>query len=73
MGQPQDALSAYQAAERLKPNDVQIKYNMGLLLVELGRYEEAREYANDVYSRQFPLPGLMRQLKEKGYWEEVSK
>jgi tetratricopeptide (TPR) repeat protein len=69
MGHPQDALKAYQQAERLEPNNLQVKYNMGLLLVELKQYEEAKEYATEVYSMNFPLPGLMRKLKEQGYWK----
>jgi tetratricopeptide (TPR) repeat protein len=70
MKKPQEALDAYEQAERLAPDNVQIKYNMGLVLVDLGRYDDAKVYAVEVYSRKFPLPGLMRKLKDKGYWED---
>ena len=70
MGRPQKALESYEIAEQLLPNDALIKYNVGLALVELRRYEEAETYAREVYARNFPYPGLKRKLKEKGYWKD---
>lgn len=61
------ALSSYKTAESLDSNNVQIKYNMGLLLCDMARYEEAKVYADEVYAKKFPLPGLRRKLKENGY------
>ena len=67
MSQNEKALQYYQAAENLSPNDVQIKYNMGLLLCDMGRYQEAKSLANEVYAQGYPLPGLRRRLSAKGY------
>lgn len=57
-----DALKSFRKANKLMPNDVITLYNMGLTMVELGMYEEAREVAAQVYSTDFPLPGLMNKL-----------
>lgn len=67
VGRFPQALEEYELAETLQPDDLQIQYNMGLLLVELGQYEEAERYARAVYSRGFSLPGLERKLTNQGY------
>lgn len=64
------ALEEYRIAEELDPVSVQVKYNLGLLLVELGKYDEALRYAQDVYTSEFPLPGLKQKLKRAGRWQE---
>lgn len=58
----EDALKSFRKANALMPNDVITLYNLGLTLVELEKYEEAREVANQVYSTDFPLPGLRNKL-----------
>jgi tetratricopeptide (TPR) repeat protein len=58
----EDALESFRMANELMPNDVITLYNMGLTMVDLGMYEEAREVAAQVYSTDFPLPGLMNKL-----------
>ena len=70
-GHLEAAYNAYHTAERLNPGNLQVKYNTALLLLDLNRYEEARNYALEVYASDFPLPGLKRKLKEKGYWDET--
>ena len=70
MGDLKDALERYQSAERLSPQDLQTKYNIGLLLVDLERYDEAKKYAVDVYRNSFPLPGLKKKLRKEGYWSD---
>lgn len=57
-----EALKSFRTANALMPNDVITLYNMGLTLVELEMYEEAREVADRVYSTDFPLPGLRNKL-----------
>lgn len=64
----EEALSEYNNAMKLSPNDAQIQYNLALLLVDMEDYDEALEYAQKVYSEGFPLPGLKRRLTEAGYW-----
>lgn len=63
------ALTEYEKAKSLSPNDAQITYNLSLLLVELERYDEARSYAVNLYSRGFPLQGLKNKLKDAGHWD----
>jgi tetratricopeptide (TPR) repeat protein len=65
------ALSAYQTATRLLPNDIITQYNMGLTLVELKKYEEAKTVAEKVYSAGFPLPGLKKKLIAAGHWKNA--
>ncbi len=66
------ALSYYEQASSLNPRDLQIQYNMGLLLVDLKRYEEAAEIAHTVYASDFPLIGLKKQLSAAGHWQPVT-
>lgn len=68
-GNNTEALEHYRIATELSPNDMQIKYNLALLLVELRQFEEARRYANEVYSANYPLPGLKKKLVRAGHWE----
>ncbi len=63
------ALTYYQQASTLDPRDLQIQYNMGLLLVDLERFEEAAEIANTIYAHDFPLVGLKKQLSAAGHWK----
>jgi len=72
-GNYEAALSAYQTATRLLPRDIVTQYNVGLTLVELKRYEEAKKVAEEVYASGFPLPGLKNKLIRAGYWENTSK
>lgn len=67
-GHMADALTAYETALKLDPDNVQIKYNLALLLVDLEKFSEARTYANELYGRGFPLPGLKNKLKAAGQW-----
>lgn len=45
-----------------------IHYNLGLVLVKLGDFDEAAEHAYLAYAGGYPLPGLRRQLERKGRW-----
>jgi len=62
-GQMAKARKVYEGAIQLAPQDLQLQYNYGLLLVDLGELERAREVAKLVYAQDFPLPGLRRKLK----------
>lgn len=65
-----EALVSFRRANKLLPNDVITLYNMGLTLVELEKYEEAVQVAKEVYSTDFPLPGLKNMLVRAGRWDE---
>jgi len=66
----EDALESYQAADRLNPHDPLLLYNMGLTLVKLKRFDEAKQLADRVYAVGFPLPGLRNKLITAGYWKD---
>lgn len=66
------ALIHYQQANTLNPRDLQIQYNLGLLLVDLKRYDEALDIANLIYTNDFPLSGLKNKLSESGHWKSNS-
>lgn len=61
------SLKFYQQAEKLQPKNIEVKYNLGLLLVDMKRYEEAVKYAQQAYAKRYPLQGLKNRLKRKGY------
>jgi len=65
------ALTQYEQAEDLSPHDPQIKYNLGLLLVDMEQYERAEGYARALYAKDFPLMGLKRQLQDKGFLKQA--
>tara|TARA_R110002110_G_scaffold76898_2_gene202304 strand:+ start:16814 stop:17050 length:237 start_codon:yes stop_codon:yes gene_type:complete len=58
----------YRAAIDLAPGDRQTQYNLGLLLVDRGKYVEAKTIAETLYGEDFPLPGLQNKLRRKGQW-----
>ncbi len=66
------ALEMYESAQLLSPNEPQIKYNLGLLHVDMGQYDEAEFYARELYSNNFPLKGLKRKLESRGYLKDTA-
>jgi len=67
-GNRESALEKYQKALLIDAQLIEAQYNIGLLYVELGKYEEAQELARKVYARGFPLDGLKNRLQALGYW-----
>ncbi|SFF95077.1 tetratricopeptide repeat protein [Neptunomonas qingdaonensis] len=63
-----EALEKYLHAEELAPNDIQTKYNIGLLLCDMKKYNEAKKYAIDVYNKNYPFKGLKNRLISAGFW-----
>lgn len=61
------AHTAYETALRLEPDSTETHYNFGLLLLDMGRYNEAVEHARAAYKQGYPLQGLRQRLSEKGY------
>ena len=58
-----------QEASKLAPEDANIKYNLGLALFELKRYDEALKAAHQAYALGFPLDGLRKKLESVGKWQ----
>jgi tetratricopeptide (TPR) repeat protein len=63
-----EAYSAYEDALNLGLDTAEFHYNMGLLLVDLEKFEEAREHAEQAYSKGAPFPGLRAKLQRLGQW-----
>ena len=61
-GDKQAALSQYLRAVELAPDAPEAHYNLGLLYVELGNYQLAREHADKAYELNYPLTGLRDKL-----------
>ena len=64
-----DALVHLREADQLDPDDANIKYNMGLALFELKRYDEAADQAQQAYKLGFPLQALRKKLESVGKWQ----
>jgi tetratricopeptide (TPR) repeat protein len=62
------ALAEYEIAEKLGPPNAELHYNMGLLYVDLKRYDAAREHAQKAYELGYPLGGLKARLHRLGEW-----
>ncbi|WP_162144283.1 tetratricopeptide repeat protein [Methylocaldum szegediense] len=69
-GLKEHALAQYQKALKIKPQDPELNYNIGLLLVELKRPDEALSHAKIAYQNGYPLPGLKTKLKHLGKWTD---
>ena len=57
----------YLGALELRPDYAEAHYNLGLMYVDMKRYDKAREHARLAYRAGFPLPGLRRKLDAAGY------
>lgn len=69
-GEREAALQRYQEAVQLLPDSAEAHYNMGLLQVELKRFDRALEHAHKAYALGYPLQGLKNRLKRAGAWRE---
>jgi len=67
-GQLKQSAQQYEKALELAPTAQNIEYNYALVLVELKRYEPAREIAKRLYGDNFPLPGLKKRLQAAKEW-----
>jgi tetratricopeptide (TPR) repeat protein len=70
LGKLDQALEVFKQAHDLAPEDPTIHYNLGLLYMKKKDSERALEHAQKAYAKNFPLPGLKKQLKEAGKWIE---
>jgi tetratricopeptide (TPR) repeat protein len=64
-----DALKSYQEADRLKPNNPEVHYNLGLLYADQKKYDQALTHAKHAYAKGYPLAGLRNRLKKAGVWK----
>jgi len=64
------AQEQYKSALSIAPNNSEIHYNYGLLLVATKSYDTALEHAKTAYKLGFPLPGLKNKLVAAGVWTQ---
>lgn len=64
-GNLEGALDRYETAERLLPDNAELKYNMGLLYVDLDNLERAEKYAEEAAKLGYPLRGLHSKIERK--------
>lgn len=63
----EEALKAYEQAVALSDSP-EVHYNLGLLYLDMKRYEDARRHARAAYEKNYPLTGLRRKLQAAGHW-----
>ncbi len=69
-GKFREALLQLDEAQKLAGENANIHYNIGLIYLDLGEFEEALDHAHRAYALGFPLPGLRNRLKRAGKWRE---
>ena len=67
IGRHNDAKEQLRIAVELAPENPEVHYNLGLVLVQLQDFENARIHAAEAYSRGYPLPGLRNLLSRAGH------
>ncbi len=65
--QYESAIIWYKSGLKIAPDSSEGHYNLGLILVRLKRYSEAREHARIAYRLGYPLPWLRDKLLKLGY------
>jgi len=69
LGRKDEALTWFEKAEKLSPDDAVVAYNLGLLLTEKRDFARARMYAQKAYAGGVQLPGLREKLARQGQWQ----
>lgn len=67
-GDLEAALIQYREAEKLKTLAIDRDYHIGMLLFDMKRYAEARQYAERAYRRKYPDDELRERLKQVNHW-----
>jgi Tfp pilus assembly protein PilF len=70
-GSLKEAEQRYQEAVSLAPDSAEAHYNLGLLYVDMKRYDDALVQAHDAYQLGHPLPGLKQKLVSAGHWADL--
>lgn len=61
------AREKYEKALSLQSDSAEAHYNLGLLLMDMEKPEEARKHARQAYKLGYPLPGLRDKLAKAGF------
>ena len=71
-GDREGALKRYQEALDIQPESAEAHYNMGLLQLELKRFDQALVHAHKAYAVGYPLQGLKNRMVRAGKWREAA-
>ena len=69
-GKTKEALKQLQEAQALVEDSANIHYNLGLIYLDLGDYENSLAHAHKAYKLGFPLEGLRNRLKRANKWRD---
>lgn len=69
-GEVDAAIGALEKADSLRPDDMNIAYNLGLMYFDKKDYERSRQFAKKAYGAGFPLPGLKKKLEQARQWAD---
>lgn len=58
----QEARAEYETAESMGLTSAELYYNRGLLELDIGNVDAARDFASRAYAHGYPLPGLRNRL-----------
>jgi Tfp pilus assembly protein PilF len=68
LGQFAKAAKRFRQALERDPDHAEAHYNLGLALLEQGKFAKARGHAQKAYALGYPLPGLKNRLEKNGHW-----
>jgi len=69
-GEKDRARTSYEDALAIQPDSADAHYNLGLLDVEMQRFDEALKHAWAAYDAGYPLSGLRNKLIKSGHWRD---
>jgi tetratricopeptide (TPR) repeat protein len=69
-GDLSEAERRYKQATDMAPDLAEAHYNLGLLYIDLRRFDEALDHAKKAYSLGYPLPALRQKLVAAGKWRD---
>jgi tetratricopeptide (TPR) repeat protein len=69
---PVDAIDVLKKCDAvLDGKSAEVRYNLGLLYLEVKNFDLALEYAHKAYAQNHPLPGLRSRLQAIGRWADA--
>jgi len=69
-GQKDRGRKSFEEALSVQPDSADAHYNLGLLYIEMGRYDDALRHAWAAYAAGYPLSGLRNKLARAGHWRD---
>ncbi|MBU3910160.1 MAG: tetratricopeptide repeat protein [Gammaproteobacteria bacterium] len=65
-----EALEHLEVATQHATESGNLHYNLGLVYIDLGKYDRALQHAQEAYRLGFNLPGLRAKLEKAGKWQD---